>query len=99
MPRKKKGLSPIKKGAIIGGIFGIILTLLYNFAYIPILSFFTFIPSFIGGVLFAIQHFIFKGGLFGDPKSSILYFISLIIIIFYILVGMLIAYIIKKRKR
>ena len=98
MPKKKK-LSYIKKGIIIGGIFGVILTLLYNFAYTPILNIFTFIPTFIGGTLFALQHFIFKGNLFGDPKSSILYFISFIIIIFYILIGILIAYLIQKRRK
>ncbi len=98
MPKKRK-LSYIKKGAIIGGIFGIIITLLYNFAFTPILNIFTYIPSFIGGILFVIQHFIFKGKLLGDPRTSILYFISLIMIIFYILVGMLIAYIIQKVKK
>lgn len=96
---KKRKLSYIKKGAIIGGIFGVILViLLFSFENLSILNLFTFIPSFIAMVLFAIQHFVFKGNLFGDPRSSILYFISFVIIIFYILVGMLIAYIIKKRR-
>jgi len=108
MPRKKrkaikkeKEISYIKKGAIAGGIFGIILVILLNLLYssgktFPILNIFTFIPSFIAMILFTIQHFIFQGKLFGNPRSSILYFISFVIIIFYVLIGTTIAYLIKK---
>ena len=94
----RKKLTPIKKGAILGGIFGIILViLLFSFVNSYILNIFTFIPSFIALILFAMQHFILKGNLFGNPENSILYFVSFIIIIFYILIGMLIAYLIKRR--
>lgn len=99
MPRKKKELSYTKKLAILGGIFGIILTLFYNLAYMPILNIFTFIPTFIGGILFTIQYFIFGTKLFENPQNSILYFISFAIIFFYILIGILIARIIQKRKK
>lgn len=98
MVKRKKEISYIKKGALFGGIFGIILTLIYNFSYTPILNIFTYIPSLIGGILFTIQYFIFGDKLFGSPTDSILYFISFVIIIFYILVGMLIALIIRKYK-
>ena len=82
------------KGAILGGLFGLLLVFIIIFWNPSFVTVFSFIPSLIALLLLALLRFIFQVSI----VSLTVPFIYIFIILFYLFVGVGIEALVRKKK-